>query len=472
MGRMLLVRSLQIGRSFSARAPPRALHSTIQRDAFRLIPGTAAGEPIMSLASLAFAPALLSLLGTAAVASPVTYEDIAQTIKDHRIATMPEAIASLPAEMRSNYTLMGTSRSAQNASPLFPRAILFESDSAALVATFNGHSDQANYNRLEFMQYREQTKEFELRFISFGSSVKFSEKNPAECLHCHGQSPRPIWGTYERWTGSYGDVFDNSRPSLSYKDFLGFLGAKNQHDRYRSLLSDSKHPLFPYADNGADSDDAESHSLRPNDRLGNFLGRMFAAKVANAVKQNPYFQTHRATALLGLLHESEFYISDDPTLACEGLQPEDLVAYDQQILKDLHGAYPENQYPELYKDLAVQGYWTRSFILEKLLSGLSTYNWSIEFPGKRLVEQPLYSVGTVTTEDLVAAELFEDSLFSLPELKSHFQWKGSSYLYSPSYEQRAVAPYGQWYDRAGLAYNIGSMRKVCGLLFSLAKKEW
>jgi hypothetical protein len=227
------------------------------------------------------------------------FDDFASAITGTNTQKFEDALALLPKEMRSNFTLMHESRSAQAADYLNPRTILFSED-GKFFATFNGSPSQRGYERLEMMQYREEEKEFEFRFITFedGKSPVVSPANPAQCLACHGQRPRPIWEDYfTGWAGAYGGETDDSLSRTEATKYLKFRNLTALHPRYSKLEFQSSSRFFPYL-NGYYPDERDRDvSLRPNTRLGMHLGRHLARQIFENLRRSPLYDKYKALFL-------------------------------------------------------------------------------------------------------------------------------------------------------------------------------
>ncbi len=213
---------------------------------------------------------ILFVLSSAHALSDPTFEDISQLITSKNIKSVDSLLPLLPKEYRSEFTLMYRSDSIQHASPLNPRAIIFGKTAQTLISftcesgNCVGGSDieegkkitkgpgkgmiQAGFGRLEVIQWRNDSKSFEFREISFPKTedgkVQISEPNPAQCLKCHGVSdPRPIWAPYRNWPGAYGGRNDFSGPGVprylddeSAESLKEFINSAPERKNYRHLV--------------------------------------------------------------------------------------------------------------------------------------------------------------------------------------------------------------------------------------------
>lgn len=125
----------------------------------------------------------------------------------------------LPEELTDNVILMKQTGSRQKANPHGPRTILYAKDASFLLA----FDETSGF--VETIQQNPQTKDFELRAISYLSGKpKPSEVNPDRCKTCHGDPPHPRFEPYPTWPGAYGE--DEDRIGKDRQDLLSFLETK------------------------------------------------------------------------------------------------------------------------------------------------------------------------------------------------------------------------------------------------------
>lgn len=133
----------------------------------------------------------------------VSFQFLKQLIENCNLKTIDSVLAQLPLAFRSNHTFAYSTEAAQKASPDFPQTILFGRDGKLLLA-FNGDPKLPGYRSIETIEFKENTKTFELREIEFSNSgVVFSEANPQKCLNCHGVAPKPLWDNWTFWPGKF-----------------------------------------------------------------------------------------------------------------------------------------------------------------------------------------------------------------------------------------------------------------------------
>ena len=97
----------------------------------------------------------------------ISMSDLIEVLKNNpSISSVEDAISLLPTSMRSNFTFMKKSRSAQGGDEKRPRALLF-SPKGGLVVAFNGGADQRGFENIEVYGYNSKTSQNEFRQFSF-----------------------------------------------------------------------------------------------------------------------------------------------------------------------------------------------------------------------------------------------------------------------------------------------------------------
>ena len=387
------------------------------------------------------------------------YEDLVALIRDKELRKIDSVIENLPEEYLQNFTLAFGSRSLHGSSYDNPRAILF-GNTAKLVLAFNGDPTHSQYHSLEAMQFRENSKVFELRSISFENGVRFSDKNPPVCQNCHGIEPRPIWSSYdyseienlEHWPGFYGSTHD--APVLNereHKAYARFRKLAAEHPRYRFLKLD--HPetdWYPFGDG------PYQHRFRPNNRLGNLLARLNAKRVANDLKNKTFFKRYPNTTLLWLLQckqaEQGQYLSIIKSL------------YDRDYEPLLH--IKLDQFQSKYVEQV-------AFVFEKLLSGLDVYTWNLSL--NTSPDEPRFFTGIVSIDELVAAAVLSDLAEDHWLRRYYVPWTHRQ-LYNSfreGYYDANVAPgkVGEAYDGIELFFDRERAKQACSQLEQYGQEE-
>jgi hypothetical protein len=239
-----------------------------------------------------------------------TFSDIVSIVQTQKIKSVEELLPLLPKSLRTSFTLAYDSQSLQGSSYLDPRVVMF-SDDAKLACTFNGESSQRGYDDFECYQYSSSTRSFEFREIEFPSSrnslteaeiskANMNAKGTVSCTTCHANDPRPNWEEYRNWPGFYGSVddlvarsegrFTATKPEI--ENFPKFLERAKNHDRYKSLIFNSKRNGYPYRKSLA----TQSMDSRPNLRFNLNIMNLLAQRNARLMEGLP-----RATQYLFLM---------------------------------------------------------------------------------------------------------------------------------------------------------------------------
>lgn len=262
----------------------------------------------------------------ALASQPLTFEGVVGLIEKHGIQSIPELLPRLPRDYRSHYTLMYRSRSLQAASYLNPRAIVFGAD-AKLILAFNGHPSQKGYDRLEIIQFRDETKSFEFREITFGSKVHVSPPNPPVCKQCHRDDLRPNWEPYPNWSGAYGSNDDrfshyDRRDQEELSELRGFLKSAGSHPRYRHLVDLKAGYTQPSGDGDAYGLPSFRVRYAHNSVFTHRLALLNSQRIAREIMANPTYAAYKY-ALLGMIAcdpgRDDFFSEGFP-----GLRPGDL----------------------------------------------------------------------------------------------------------------------------------------------------
>lgn len=219
----------------------------------------------------------------AAGPSPLTYDGLASLIQERQVRSIDELLPLLPTDFMSQYTLMRDSESLQSADALNPRAIVYGGD-GTFIMSFNGAPSQDGYDDLELIQYRERTRSFEFRRISFPSprnslsAVQFSEANPRMCLACHEVDPRPNWEQFSTWPGAYGEHNDTLE-GAERQAYLRFRATQAGHPRYGALIPPQASGESPFSASSRDLND------RPNLKLLKFVTRLNSKRLARLLEK-------------------------------------------------------------------------------------------------------------------------------------------------------------------------------------------
>ncbi len=174
--------------------------------------------------------ALIFFVSFSARSQELSLTLIKNNLETTKARTVDQFLSELPKDALQHYTLVHTSRSLQQGSFDFPRAVIFSSN-AKFIMSFNGSDEQRGYKSLELMEYNEIKKIYDFFTIEFSESLQnelkpqLSSPNPNKCLNCHGHSKteitRALWDPGPEWKSAF-----NANHSTSY------ITSKN---RYRWL---------------------------------------------------------------------------------------------------------------------------------------------------------------------------------------------------------------------------------------------
>lgn len=227
---------------------------------------------------------LLILAFATAHADGFRLENFLSLLNENKVETVDQAVALLPADLRTNYVLFKESRGLQKATPLNPRAVLFGTDGRFVIA-FNGDKNLAGYNALEMYQVNPDTSEFEFYRMQFPPKLDSEgriippNKNPHTCMHCHTSNLRPIWNSYPKWPGAFAE-----RDDLLTKEeselYVKFLENKKTHPRYSTLIHRNDEAQAPYRVSRMQ----KNMEPRPGTRMGKMVMRHNTVRVGKIVK--------------------------------------------------------------------------------------------------------------------------------------------------------------------------------------------
>lgn len=115
--------------------------------------------------------------------------------------TVDDFLAALPESLRSNFILMGESRSFQTGTKENPRVILSSPASDVRLSFNNDHHGRGG-NSLEMSVWNPTEQRFDYMEVEYpeGKPPKV-RKNPPSCTMCHGNPAKPNWDNYNYWSG-------------------------------------------------------------------------------------------------------------------------------------------------------------------------------------------------------------------------------------------------------------------------------
>jgi hypothetical protein len=184
-----------------------------------------------------------------AAASRFDYADLEALIANNNVSTIDQLLPLLPLDYRANYTFIYSSRGqhAANVFPDQPRVLLYGTDGTFMMVFGKNPSappvvDDAD--SLQTIEWQPDSRSFILRELDFSPGKKPLDPepidNPASCLSCHGNDPRPIFDVYNFWPGFYGSVgrqnCDTMRAGTpEMAGYTAFLAQHRHADRYQFL---------------------------------------------------------------------------------------------------------------------------------------------------------------------------------------------------------------------------------------------
>ncbi len=278
----------------------------------------------------------------------ISYSEIESLIQDKNIKTIEELLAELPANFKNHYTLLKKSSAVQEASLESPRAVVY-GETGELTMTFNSNPDHGGYNDVEFLAFDKEKNEFELRVISFvGGEVIFSEKNPTQCTHCHGISPRPLWDNYPSWKNSYGSNSDMLTPE---EENILKSEIFREHSRFKAIFKKDADPLYPFKD--------APKTFGPNALLGKYYTNFQARANKTRFYDSIGYAHSERLAVLALLE-------------CK-LAPETNRMLEYHYLEKIKALYPHQ--------IATLEWWTKKYAEESFYLTLlkSIYLFGIDY---------------------------------------------------------------------------------------------
>jgi hypothetical protein len=242
--------------------------------------------------------ALCCVVRVSAAAAPdrFNFQSMHELIATHQVESVEQLLPILPAELRAHYTLVFSSRSLQDASPHSPRVILFGADGNFII-TFNGERSQRGYESVETMEFSADSNTFSFREVTFTyahnpTAPQISDPNPARCVACHDNPPRPIWDTPPVWPGVYGERYGAGLSSAELHGMRGFLVSQPTHARYQYLLdTNTLAGRDRYAINSRASYSGQSIEP-PNAQLSALLATLNVRSLLSRLAERPGFSAH------------------------------------------------------------------------------------------------------------------------------------------------------------------------------------
>ncbi len=166
-------------------------------------------------------------------AQAVSLKEIGSWVRRGEVRSVEDVVKRLPADLRARFVLMERSRSLQEASPQFPRTVLY-GERGDLLISFNGEASQRGFGTLEAIERDPARLTHEIRSFDFtGPTPRVSPPNPEICMKCHRSFARPNWEPYPYWPGALGQS-----PKFSPEErrrLEAFAQSAPRHPLYRHL---------------------------------------------------------------------------------------------------------------------------------------------------------------------------------------------------------------------------------------------
>ncbi|GLS24441.1 hypothetical protein GCM10007877_01520 [Marinibactrum halimedae] len=143
----------------------------------------------------------------------MTISGVDDFIQQNNITTIDALLKTFPDHYRTNFSLVEHTRATGQSDLEHPRIVLFGSDGRFLL-NIGTKPDDPLYNALDVAELNTTTGHWEFSVFDFSQEKPILTRNDPSCNECHGsQNSRPVWGSFQEWTGVFGDSFvDGPRP--------------------------------------------------------------------------------------------------------------------------------------------------------------------------------------------------------------------------------------------------------------------
>ncbi len=125
-------------------------------------------------------------------------------MKKNNITTIKGLLNALPKHYRNNFSLVEHTKGEGQSSLKYPRIVLFGSDGTFLM-NISTKPDDPKHDLLDFAILSENDGTWDFSQFDFTGSTPKLHVKPESCIRCHGDNPRPVWGTNMDWPGVFGD---------------------------------------------------------------------------------------------------------------------------------------------------------------------------------------------------------------------------------------------------------------------------
>ncbi len=151
----------------------------------------------------------------------MTINGIMSFMQKNNIKTIVELLNRLPEHYKNNFSLVEHTKGEGQSSLRFPRIVLFGPDGTFLM-NISTKPDDPKHDLLDCAQLNEENGNWEFSQFDFTDETPKLHRSPESCVKCHGDKPRPVWGTNMDWPGVFGDneAAGPNGEALSYRHVL------------------------------------------------------------------------------------------------------------------------------------------------------------------------------------------------------------------------------------------------------------
>lgn len=363
---------------------------------------------------------------------PMSYPDLAAIAKQPGINNQIDFLRAIPPGTLQTFTFNFNSKSAQGpgVSPEMPGIVRMSQD-GKLVLRYTCDPSKPTYNKIEVLTYDDSTEKYKMASIDLGKPRDHRvEENPKLCLSCHNPGgekspvvdPRPNWQQYDQWTGFYGSeddtfVYGNSRTGTGnpvtreeirqqQANYLNFRQNQKDNPCYSSLpWPENPDPLYPYSNNGRNSD----YTRRPGLKFTEVQCHLAGRRLARKFREKPEYNQIKYALAMSSLGCREFKPSQITQVVPEA-RANNFQRPRAQDIDD--AAAPGTHFSAHYEVGRAMGFrnmdWTMNFNQNESAS----YNCGLS-GGNNLAGM----YGDITIGDVMQGELMKDVSSGIPALK-------------------------------------------------------
>ncbi len=231
----------------------------------------------------------------------MTIKGVMDFIEKNNITTITELLNSLPIYFRTNFSLVEVTKGEGQSSLKFPRIVLFGSDGRFLM-NISTKADDPKYDLLDCAALDDTTGIWEFSQFDFTKEKPVLHTSPVSCVRCHGDDPRPVWGTNMDWPGVFGDneAAGPNGEAISYRHVLRMREireGKGKSDRF-DFLKWSNEPLISGGIRNIADNAFGAELLVSNLVMGSATGRGVFLRMKNKFPDN-YKELREVLLLLG-----------------------------------------------------------------------------------------------------------------------------------------------------------------------------